>query len=950
MAPNNPVAGFVFSMIPSTLRQSRTSFMKGVGKFQAGAGITGKIAGNGVEFKYTDKDSAVAYMRNRGAPAEVLAALEQDGSVDVTVNGVRIKMDKEQTVEPQTPDANPDEGQKSKTRKKRNNGQARRAKKEAADPAKASRNRRREEARAERKKARKQPGVVEDQAPDPGVQNPDQTEKPSERLKRNYEAFKQNRDEAIRKRAEEAAARKAEEAARKAEEARVEAERARLEQEERARQEEAARKAEAARLEAERARLEQEEAARKAEAARLEAERARQEARVKAEQTTPQDEKVPDNMTTEDIRAYFEKIKNDTSQPNRTKLLLEHPMLMPTRTIKIGDRVFYAGPVIQATTKNGTYLQSIMFTEVNGKLVPRAFYKSNSDGGWRVTPYFGGVYSKGSGIHYTQETKPHEELSHYLENQPVSQEYKGDLIVKYFSFTILNEKGEMQSEPDKGLSEIQTFGGEHTQYDDRGRLDGVREFKPGELNKQLKSREDLVRLEEVTKVENLPDGFVPDFSGAPIRTYEIQHTILTPATGGKITVDVYQGALDGQSVEWHMAHDSQGRVWIDRINFQNDQYNSYGVVSNLINSGILTHKPIEHIEQTDMVLVYPRFKGNFSGYLDITPLLDRMGPIQKFRQQREIRHRNLHRLEFRDVARISDVVAIPDTHGDFEAFDGSLKAHGLIDRRGNWIGGNARVQILGDVFDRGPDAIKILKKIQTLREQGADIDLLVGNHEDWMLNALLAKDPYAQLNWAQDADSEQEQAISSGRAAEYLAKYRDILEIYRYSKIVEQVDDTLYMHGELSDQAIILLEAYGGVDEINGVWQEAVGRAFDGDPTMLEQVSKDFHPFLWSRAISEGGMSNSGGQLLTADPGESGQMEQVLKSMGVNVVVHGHTPQVDGIVGIRDLGGIKIVNADIALSKGMSEDTPSRGGVKITKAAKLSIVDANHSHKTASNQ
>jgi len=896
LAPNNPVAGFVFSMIPSTLRQSRTSFMKGNGRFQAGAGVTGKIVGNGVEFQYTDKDSAVAYMRERGAPEDVLTALETNESVDVTVNGVRIKVEQESKADTEESKVGGGGGGDDDNE----NGSSK-------DTSRA--------------KGRHIAGGIRAEAEARGNKQKSRRAKNNSKVRRAADPKKAGKQEKIDQRRQE---RRAREAANRANN-QTEADRVRLEQEEAARQVEEARQSQEPQV-----------ADKNPEDFKI-----KDEIRVKSEG-------VDSNMDTEAIKSYIEKVKSDSSQPKLTRLILSNPMLTPTTTIKVGDRVFYAGPVIATKTKEGgVYLQSIMFTEVDGKLVPRAFYKSNSDN-WRVTPYFAEIYSKGDKIHYTQETKPHETLSAYLGEQVVNQEYNGDFIQEYFGMMIADENGNKTF--NDGLGETKTFSAEHSRYDDGGKLDGVRQFNPGQLNKDLRSREDLARLEKVTSVENLPDGFVPDFSGKPVRSYQMDHTIFTPATGNKITVDVYQGVLDGQSIEWHMAHDSQGRVWVDRINFQNDKYNSYGVVSNLIHSGILTSKPIDYTVQIDRVLKYPILAGAFSDYSDITPLIDRMGPIKKFRQQRNIQHRNLHRLEFSDVARTQDIVAVPDTHGDFKAFNSTLEGHGLIDGRGTWIGGDTRIQILGDIFDRGPDAIKILKKIGDLKMQGARVDLLVGNHEDWMLNALLTEDRNALANWGRYADAEQRQAISSGRSAEYLAKYRDILEIYRSSKIIEQVDDVIYMHGELSIQGINLLEAYGSVDAINEVWQEAVGRAFDGDPSMLRQVSKDFHPFLWSRAISEGGKSDSGGQMLTATPEELIRIESVLKNAGVNIVVHGHTPQRDGVVGTTNLGSVKIMNADTALSAGMSESTPSAGGIKITKDAKFSIIDANNPYRKASSQ
>ena len=57
------------------------------------------------------------------------------------------------------------------------------------------------------------------------------------------------------------------------------------------------------------------------------------------------------------------------------------------------------------------------FVKIGEVLQPRLFYLSNSDGGWRASPYIrqDGRYSKGNHFHYTQETKPTEEVVSYLE-------------------------------------------------------------------------------------------------------------------------------------------------------------------------------------------------------------------------------------------------------------------------------------------------------------------------------------------------------------------------------------------------------------------------------------------------------------------------------------------------------------------------------------------------------
>jgi len=112
---------------------------------------------------------------------------------------------------------------------------------------------------------------------------------------------------------------------------------------------------------------------------------------------------------------------------------------------------------------------------------------------------------------------------------------------------------------------------------------------------------------------------------------------LTPLTGSPVTVDVYSGKLNGNVVDWHMAHDADGRVWVERIKLRDGVYNSYGVVANLINSGALTNKPIEYHSQLPQNTSEPIGSIKLDEhYADITPLLDRMGPIQEFRRVRGI--------------------------------------------------------------------------------------------------------------------------------------------------------------------------------------------------------------------------------------------------------------------------------------------------------------------------
>ena len=79
------------------------------------------------------------------------------------------------------------------------------------------------------------------------------------------------------------------------------------------------------------------------------------------------------------------------------------------------------------------------------------------------------------------------------------------------------------------------------------------------------------------------------------------------------------------------------------------------------------------------------------------------------------------------------IIAIGDLHGDFEAYEKLMREAGLINQRGKWAGGTTVFIQTGDVPDRGPDSLKIIKHLKKLQKQarrkGGKVITLVGNHE-----------------------------------------------------------------------------------------------------------------------------------------------------------------------------------------------------------------------------
>src|SRR5215212_8902581 len=83
--------------------------------------------------------------------------------------------------------------------------------------------------------------------------------------------------------------------------------------------------------------------------------------------------------------------------------------------------------------------------------------------------------------------------------------------------------------------------------------------------------------------------------------------------------------------------------------------------------------------------------------------------------------------------RSSRIVAVGDLHGDHAAWLDIARDARLIDLHGRWAGGRTTLVQLGDVTDRGPDSLKIIRSLQQLAKQaprsGGRVVVVLGNHE-----------------------------------------------------------------------------------------------------------------------------------------------------------------------------------------------------------------------------
>ena len=293
------------------------------------------------------------------------------------------------------------------------------------------------------------------------------------------------------------------------------------------------------------------------------------------------------------------------------------------------------------------------------------------------------------------------------------------------------------------------------------------------------------------------------------------------------------------------------------------------------------------------------------------------------------------------------IVAIGDLHGDHDAWRAIARAAGLIDARGKWSGGNATLVQMGDVVDRGPDSLKIIRDLQKLQKEalrrGGKVIALVGNHEAMMMIGDLRYVHPGELAAFADNDSEarRERVYEANRAAlesayraqspqmtpeaikeawlktmplgkiEYQLAWRPDGELGKWAvanPAVVKIGETLFVHGGIS-------AAYAGfsIDDIN----RKVATALRTQNASPNAIVNDPHGPLWYRGLISRGDGDEAtlapilpatGAPLPIDQ----EIDLALRNFGVKRIVVGHTPAREGIVGSP---GGRLWRIDSAISR-----------------------------------
>jgi hypothetical protein len=286
-------------------------------------------------------------------------------------------------------------------------------------------------------------------------------------------------------------------------------------------------------------------------------------------------------------------------------------------------------------------------------------------------------------------------------------------------------------------------------------------------------------------------------------------------------------------------------------------------------------------------------------------------------------------------------VTVGDLHGDFSAWKTIASAAGIVDPAGHWAGGKTTLVQLGDITDRGPDSLKIVRNLQQLQAEapaaGGRVMVILGNHEAMNLlgdNRYTTPGEYASFvddrsvarrerlyaSLRKQLEAADPKALPSQVRALWLARtplgmiehriaWGPTGELGRWAArnpAIAKVGDNLFVHGGIS--------AEYAKTPLDGVNRRAAAAMAAADDSPRSLLNDPLGP-LWYRGLTgrdaEAEQLRGSAPRLTADQ----EIDAVLAAYGAKHIVIGHTPSLKGIL-IEDGGKLARIDTGNSLYYG----------------------------------
>lgn len=275
------------------------------------------------------------------------------------------------------------------------------------------------------------------------------------------------------------------------------------------------------------------------------------------------------------------------------------------------------------------------------------------------------------------------------------------------------------------------------------------------------------------------------------------------------------------------------------------------------------------------------------------------------------------------------IVAVGDLHGDFSAWQAIALNAGITNSSGHWAAGRTILVQMGDVTDREPDSLKIIRSLQQLQKEaprkGGKVIVVLGNHEAMNLvgdNRYTTAGEYATFADGQSA-ARRDHVYDANRPkieASYLAQNPKISteeirarwmaehplgwvehrlawgptgELGKWATAnpaIVKIDGTLFVHGGISVEY-----SREPLEVVNKRVVAAMAAADDSPTSVL------FDPLgpLWYRGLAIADADAQSARAATKPPAQpltpGQELDAVLAAYGAKRLVIAHTPILNGI-------------------------------------------------------
>ena len=292
------------------------------------------------------------------------------------------------------------------------------------------------------------------------------------------------------------------------------------------------------------------------------------------------------------------------------------------------------------------------------------------------------------------------------------------------------------------------------------------------------------------------------------------------------------------------------------------------------------------------------------------------------------------------------IVAVGDLHGDYAAWLTIARAAGLTDARNHWAGGSTTLVQMGDITDREPDSLKIVRNLQQLQREaprkGGKVFVVLGNHEAMNLlgdNRYTTPGEYAAFADSQSPsrrdrvyDVNRAQVEAAYRAqdpkltpdqikAKWMAEHPlgwvehrlawspsgELGKWAAGTPAILRLGDTLFAHGGIS--------AEYAKQPLAAVNQRVAAAMASGDDSAASVLSDPLGP-LWYRGLVQTDADAQAARAAAKPPSPPLTADQelsvVLTAYGARRMVIGHTPS---LAGIQISGNGRLARIDTGISR-----------------------------------